>query len=31
MPDPSIPNLAERYDRMERDILYLLTNGLPIC
>jgi hypothetical protein len=30
MPDQSIPNLAERYDRMERDILYLLTNGLPI-
>jgi hypothetical protein len=30
MPDASIPNVAERYDALEQNILYRLTNGLPI-
>jgi hypothetical protein len=31
MPDPDDTcTLAERYDVRERDVLYLLTNGLPI-
>lgn len=30
MPDASISNVVEHYDATERDILYLLTNGLPI-
>lgn len=31
MPDEKpIPGLAEQYDAMEREVLYLLTNGLPI-
>jgi len=30
MPDQPIQSVAERFDATERDILYLLTNGLPI-
>jgi hypothetical protein len=31
MPDEEdTRTLAERYDVMERDVLYLLTNGLPV-
>jgi Mn-dependent DtxR family transcriptional regulator len=30
MCDQDTPDLAERYDAMERDVLYLLMNGKPI-
>ena len=30
MCDQDSPDLAERYDAMERDVLYLLMNGKPI-
>jgi hypothetical protein len=30
MPDASIPDIAERYGALEQNVIYLLTNGLPI-
>jgi hypothetical protein len=30
MPDASIPDVAERYSVLEQNVIYLLTNGLPI-
>jgi hypothetical protein len=30
MPDQSIPDVVEHYGALEQNVIYLLTNGLPI-